>query len=237
MGSQNEPALNSSWKSTALGWFLFLLVLGFAFYLANGKSNEDRTHTNLEQDLYQLKALALAVFNFHDTRKQFPFCKSQKSKLNPRMSWRTIVSPYVEQRSFYDNFDFDQPWDTEKNKRNIELFGHCFRLSNSNLISGIRQSADFHSFSSVVDGHEFTIMLIENPELKWRSWTQPNDPTIDEAVEWVMNIKPGESLIAVSFAGEAIRIQSPFRSKLTRSQLRSAFDPMDGEQFDLSLLE
>ncbi len=196
---------------------------------------KDVSHSNLSSDLNQAKAVMLACQNFVDTQKIFPFSEMAKSKFHPEISWRLAVFPYADQNSLYDQYSVDEAWNSERNHWIIEEYDHLFKLFNGNLFSAIESKVN--KWADLKDGSEQTIAIIENPKLSSRNWTQSNDLTIDEAVDLVLKIKEGDSLIAANYAGDALRIRSPKLTRVTKSQIRSAFVGNDGTNFKLKQLE
>ena len=197
--------------------------------------NRDLSHTDIGEDLRQAQNISLSVWNFHDTQKKFPFSPKRPDWNHPDISWRALAAPYAMQHSYYDQYDTRKAWNARENKNLFGIYEHSFRLSSGKVLSAIRDIADRKS--DLLDSHRHTIMLIENPNISLDAWTQPNDPDLDQAVDFVMNIKSGDSLIAVTYDCQAIRIQSPILTGTTREQIRAAFDPKDGIEIDLTILE
>src|SRR5687768_9569753 len=52
-----------------------------------------------------LKQLGLACHNFHDTFKALP-----PSRSDDGLTWCGYLLPYIEQRAYYEAFDFTLPW-------------------------------------------------------------------------------------------------------------------------------
>ena len=44
-----------------------------------------------------------------------PWAKAKQ----PPVSWRVLVLPYVEEEALYKQYHFDEPWDSENNKKLI----------------------------------------------------------------------------------------------------------------------
>lgn len=197
--------------------------------------NHDLSHTDIQEDLRQAQNISLSVWNFHDTEKKFPFSPKRPDWYHPDISWRALAAPYTLQHSHYDQYDTRKAWNAPENKDLFGIYEPSFRLSSGKVLSAIRDIVDRKS--DLLDSHLQTIMLIENPNISIDNWTQPNDPDIDQAVDFVMNIKSGDSLIALTYGNTAVRIQSPALTGATREQIRAAFDPKDGIDIDLNILD
>jgi prepilin-type processing-associated H-X9-DG protein len=63
-----------------------------------------------------LKQIALAFHNYHDTYKTFPPAYIPDEDGNPKHSWRVLILPFLEQQRLYEQYNFDEPWDSPNNK-------------------------------------------------------------------------------------------------------------------------
>jgi hypothetical protein len=67
------------------------------------------------QDANNLKQMALAFHNYHDTYKHFPAAAICDKAGKPLLSWRVAILPYIEHDALYRQFKLDEPWDSEHN--------------------------------------------------------------------------------------------------------------------------
>ena len=96
-----------------------------------------------------LKNLAIAMHNYHDTYGRFParagYGKVDVEELKkkgvefpdlttkpdkdskPLLSWRVYLLPYIEQLNLFQEFHLDEPWDSEHNKKLIARIPPSFR--------------------------------------------------------------------------------------------------------------
>ncbi|MFM9964270.1 MAG: DUF1559 domain-containing protein [Planctomycetaceae bacterium] len=79
-----------------------------------------RVAARRSQDKNNLKQIGLAFHNFHDTYNRFPAAASVDAKGKKLLSWRVHILPFVEGSALYDQFHFDEPWDSDHNKTLIE---------------------------------------------------------------------------------------------------------------------
>jgi hypothetical protein len=63
----------------------------------------------------RLKALALAIQNYHQEFGQLPPVVVRDSGGSPMHSWRVLVLPYLGWDEFYRQYDFSQPWNSAHN--------------------------------------------------------------------------------------------------------------------------
>jgi hypothetical protein len=63
-----------------------------------------------------MKAIALAMHNYHDTYGSFPPAYIPDENGKPMHSWRVLILPMLDQQFLYSQYDFDQPWDSPANR-------------------------------------------------------------------------------------------------------------------------
>lgn len=71
------------------------------------------------QDANNLKQIALALHNFHDTNRTFPRGTAKQAKdlkVEQRLSWLASILPYVEEQTVYNQLLFNEAWDGPGNK-------------------------------------------------------------------------------------------------------------------------
>lgn len=77
-----------------------------------------------------LRQLAIAMHNFHNDYNRLPSPGTYKgnraapapgSNEKPLLSWRVAILPYIECDNLYKQFHFDEPWDSEHNKKFIPM--------------------------------------------------------------------------------------------------------------------
>ena len=90
---------------------------------AVGKVREAAKRIQLSNDL---KQLALAVHNYHDTNGRFPAAAIYDKNGKPLLSWRVMLLPYLDQNELYKEFHLNEPWDSEHNKKLLEKMPAVF---------------------------------------------------------------------------------------------------------------
>ena len=68
-----------------------------------------------------LKKIGLAIQHYHHVRDTFPPAWLADENGNPRHSWRVLILPHLGYRDLYDRYDFGQPWNSEANKKFVDL--------------------------------------------------------------------------------------------------------------------
>jgi hypothetical protein len=143
------------------------------------------------QSANNLKQIALAFHNFHDTYGAFPpqaiYGKDGKALL----SWRVQILPFIEQQELYKRFHLDEPWDSPHNKKLLEVMPKVYAVpvdekalkAHETYYQGfVGKGALFNGkkgsrIADITDGTSNTIMVVE--AAKAVPWTKPEDLPFD----------------------------------------------------------
>jgi hypothetical protein len=142
-----------------------------------------------------LKQLALAFHNYHDTYGVLPpptvYSKDGKK---PLYSWRVAILPFIEENNLYKQFKLDEPWDSENNKPLLDKLPKLYApvtgkskektTTHYQLLVGGGAMFDEKQktrMASVTDGLSNTIMIVEAEEPV--PWSKPADVTYDPKKE------------------------------------------------------
>lgn len=162
-----------------------------------GLGNRARTRTEEYERMAnreKLRTIAIALHNYHRVYNELPASAGTKigghapagEKTQP-FSWRVALLPFVEGAELYEEYRFDEPWDSEHNSKLIpkipELFKsknphtpvgqtHVQGLAGEDRIFGIEEGTHFRD---ILDGSSNTAMLVETESSI--PWTQPVDVT------------------------------------------------------------
>ena len=63
-----------------------------------------------------MKQIALALHNYRDVYKAFPWAITYGDDGTSMHSWRVRIDPYMEASGFYSAYDFAEPWNGKKNR-------------------------------------------------------------------------------------------------------------------------
>jgi hypothetical protein len=151
-----------------------------------------RKASRLSQTQNNLKQIALAMHNYHDSYAHLPTQAILGKDGKPLLSWRVAILPFIEQQQLYMQFHLDEPWDSPHNKKWLETMPktyasptdpegtqkyqtHYLGFVGPNAFfegkQGMRIPADFP------DGTSNTIMVVEAS--KSVPWTKPEDIDFD----------------------------------------------------------
>lgn len=153
-----------------------------------------RAATLRTKSLQNLKQIALAMHNYHDTFKRFPAATQIGPKDTPR-SWRVTLLPWLEQQPLYEEYRQDEPWDSDHNKQVLAKMPDVFRCPLDTLDSTSTSYFTFVSpaeerlnrgpgspfpgnggtrFADITDGTSNVILAVETKK-PGVPWTKPED--------------------------------------------------------------
>ncbi len=134
--------------------------------------------------LENLKKLIIAMHNYHDIHNSLP-ASQNISKSGKKVSWRVAILPLLGHQELYDQYRFDQDWDSPDNSRLLnqmpDVYRHPTADKNSTTTDyvgfagketglGIEQGVSLADFS---DGLSRTGLLVEaDTDIPW---TKPLD--------------------------------------------------------------
>jgi len=80
----------------------------------------------------RLKLIMLAIHDYFNAKSRFPQDIKDKNG-EPLLSWRVELLPYIEQdadenHALYKQFNFNEPWDSEHNKKLVAKMPDIYRL-------------------------------------------------------------------------------------------------------------
>lgn len=163
------------------------------------------------QSANNLKQIALALHNFHDTHRRFPAAYNKSKEGQPLLSWRVHILPFIDQGELYNQFKLDEPWDSEHNKPLIAKMPQVYQSPSSTagegktVYLGVRgdkmvftapESAERNTgigIADILDGTSNTIMVVEANNDSAVIWTKPDDFVPNEADprKGLMGLRPG----------------------------------------------
>lgn len=136
--------------------------------------------------------MSLAVANYHDTFDSFPPAWTVDADGQPLLSWRVLLLPYLDQKSLYDEFRLDEPWNSPHNRPLLERMPNTYRLHTRG--NSMRTMTDYvavvgeetlwsltesSNYDSISDGSSHTLLIAEfvGHDIPW---TKPEDLDFDQ---------------------------------------------------------
>jgi len=144
---------------------------------------ETRSRNNLKQ-------MGLAFHIYHDVYKVFPASRGGQFAGKPKegeypCSWRVAILPFVEQAELFEQYHFDEPWNSEHNLTLLDKMPEVYRRpgdpAGSTVTGYVGLVGDHTAIGDVeptklrdmTDGTSNVLMLVEaKTEIPW---TKPDD--------------------------------------------------------------
>ena len=187
------------------------------------------------QSMNNIRQMALALHNYHDTHRAFPPAVVLGKDGKTPHSWRVAILPYLEEQALYNQYKFDEPWDSENNKKVAATIPAVYRaptatnganctsyvvLTHADGIFNATPAAKGTGLAQVTDGTSNTIAIVEaNAEIPW---TKPEDlPLVDGQPLPQLGL-PGATTFNVAFCDGSVqrlttKLTDEFRKLVTKS--------------------
>lgn len=144
------------------------------------------------QSANNMKQLGLSMHNYYDVNKSMPPAVIIGPKGHPH-SWRVAVLPYLGEQELYEQYRFDEPWDSPNNQKVMERMPETFRHPNdppgstsTRYLAFVGPGTAFEKaegvkFQEIRDGTSNTAMFFSGATNV--PWTKPVDIPYDPEQE------------------------------------------------------
>ncbi|MCY2967856.1 MAG: DUF1559 domain-containing protein, partial [Planctomycetota bacterium] len=145
------------------------------------------------QSTNNLKQIALAMHNYHDTYGKFPAAVMDGPDETATYSWRVALLPFLDQSALYNEYNRNEPWDSEGNKKVLARMPAIFRCptepENSTDacyyalvgLDTVFVNDQAIRIADITDGTSNTLMIVEAKRAI--PWTKPEDIPYDAEKE------------------------------------------------------
>lgn len=224
--------------------FPAVLLAGVVAVPAAG-ADEPPTRKEIQTSQNNLKQIGLAFHNYaaayNDALPSDIYSKDGK----PLLSWRVAILPFVEADNIYKQFKLDEPWDSDNNKKLIELMpklyapvrgkvkaGHTFYQTFTGKDTLFDDKGALFKIGTIPDGTSNTALVVEAGEAV--IWSKPVDIVFDEkkALPKLGGLFGGE-LNVVRCDGSVIRVKKDF----DEAEMKKLIMPADGQVIDFDKLK
>jgi type II secretory pathway pseudopilin PulG len=134
-----------------------------------------------------LKQIALALQNYESVYHSLPPAYTVDSDGRPLHSWRTLILPYLEQKSLYERIDLSKPWNDPANKEAYETELSVYQCpsavcppSHTAYLAVVAPNGCFRpteprKLSEITDDPRLTLMVLEVDSEHGVHWMSPTD--------------------------------------------------------------
>ncbi len=133
-----------------------------------------------------LKQIALAMHNYHDTYGRFPPAVVYSKDGRPLYSWRVLLLPFLEQANLFQQFKKDEPWDSPHNKKLLAMMPPVYAPVRGQTTEpystyyqvfvgqgSVFEGRDGRRFTDITDGMSNTLLVVEAGQPV--PWSKPED--------------------------------------------------------------
>ena len=182
----------------AIAYVALMIATTLWMYSDTRSSGNDEAVASAREDALRgecvnnLKLLGSALNGYHSANARFPGNIVDKNG-KPLLSWRVAILPYLDQKSLYQKFKLDEPWDSPTNKALLEeMPENLLCPSQEDYDAGMTwyqgwagpktffDPAMATSIKSITDGTAGTITIAEAD--KPVPWTKPVDMPFDPSM-------------------------------------------------------
>jgi hypothetical protein len=187
--------------------------------------------------MQNLKQIALAMHNFHDTYDSFPPSASYDGD-RPLLSWRVHLLPYLDASGLYGQFHLNEPWDSEHNRKLIERMPDVFKSQDialnlqgkTTFVLPVGDATAWHgqvgtTIRDIKDGTSNTMMALQATPDHAVIWTKPEDLAVDLDNVGTGIVGPGERFACVFCDGAAYRVLNA----IPPASLKAVLTPAGGD--------
>ena len=188
---KEKDAIVFEMHSSVAGSNLTIAIPGVAVGMLLPAVQAVRTAARRTQSMNNLRQLTLAAHNYESAYRRFPSGDGPVEPDGPAVSWRVKILPYLEQANLYEQYNFDEPWDSENNMKVAKQMPAVYMNPQSTAqdgytvyrgvggVSGVMGvNAEGESvgrrFGEMSDGSSNTIMFVECPDHMAVPWTKPD---------------------------------------------------------------
>lgn len=223
-----------------VGWGISIFIVIVLVAMLLPAVRVGREPSRRSQCKNNLKQIGLALHQYHDEYGMFPPAFTVDAEGNRLHSWRSLILPYLDQKTLYDKIDFSKPWDDPVNAEVRKASLPSYRCPSTSIPDNhtgyvviVGEGFAFsptgpQSLSEFKDGPELTAMVIELPINRSYEWMEPRDGTeADFGVSTPMLARSHTGGMHVAFTDGAVRFLS---DKTLEKNLRALLTIAGGEE-------
>ena len=188
---KEKDAIVFEMHSTIAGSNLTMVAPGIAVGMLLPAVQAVRTAARRTQSMNNLRQMSLASLNYESANQRYPSGDGPVKPDGPAVSWRVKILPFIEEGNLYEQYNFDEPWDSEDNMKVAKQMPVVYMNPQSTAqdgytvyrgvggVSGVMGvNAEGKSvgrrIGSISDGTSNTILFVECPDHMAVPWTKPD---------------------------------------------------------------
>ncbi len=168
----------------------FLVCGGILAALALPAVSAAREAARRMQCSNNLKQIALALHNYESVYRSLPPAYTVDADGNRLHSWRTLLLPFIEQKTLYLQLDLTKPWNDPVNVNLTSTEIPTFRCPSSKITPGmttyqiiVAPNSPFPGstplkFQDIKDGLSKTLFAVETDDADAVPWAEPKDHSL-----------------------------------------------------------
>ena len=178
---------------TLIELLVVLAIIGILVALLLPSVRGSREPARRTQCKNNLKQIGLALHNYHDTYGSLPSAYTVDDDGQPLHSWRTLILPFLEEQTLYDQIDLSKPWNDPANETvfkaaRVSVYA-CpsaeLKDSKTTYVAVVGSETSFsgsevRSFDEVKDGLSNTLLVLETSHAHAVPWMEPADADADQ---------------------------------------------------------
>ena len=184
------------------------------------------------ESMNNLRQLALGSLNYESAMMKFPVD-------DEKFSWRVRILPFIEQGNLHDRINFDEPWDSEHNKKVLAQTPKVFQAPGSKVAEGMTVYRSFKGtlggndgrgigFGQITDGSSNTILVAQVPDEMATHWAKPDSLEVNDDV--AKKLLAGKGRLLTAFCDGSTHL---LPDTMGTDDLKHLLDPSDGNHVEL----
>jgi type II secretory pathway pseudopilin PulG len=189
------PQKKSRFATRLVEILVVLAIIGILIALLLPAVRTAREPARRAECRSNLKQIAIALQNYADEYESLPPAHTVDANGQPLHSWRTLILPFIEEQSLYEQIDLAKPWNDPANRQAFETMPYVYRCPSAENSSGktgylavVAPNSSFpptgsRKLAEVTDDRDSTLLVIEVGADQYVHWMSPADANVEMILE------------------------------------------------------
>lgn len=177
------------------------------------------------KDAARFRTLNYAVYNFYDAYRLSPTNVQSPGKVRSQLSWRVHLLPFLDQKTLYERFKLNEPWDSENNLALLEFMPDVYRstpeLKTKTRLRVLSGNGSLFALDKkwmqAPDGIMDTILFLEVGDPYEQEWTRPDTEIEISSLNFHGLFGQASEINALMGSGEVLRFTPESPSEVMRA--------------------